>query len=35
LAAGLSEVWKNNPANKLIAPDIYSDPQDISWPKNL
>jgi hypothetical protein len=35
LSAGLREAWNNNPAMKMIPPDMYSDPQDISCPKNL
>jgi len=35
LSAGLREAWNNNPAMKLIPPDMYSDPQDISLFQNL
>ena len=31
----LKFVMVNNPSKKLIVPDIYIDPQDISRPKNL
>jgi hypothetical protein len=26
---------KNNPSKKQIFPDIFIDPQDISWPENF